>query len=101
MEKLNPYSDKVIIEPLATEERTSGGIIRSDIDKRQYKIGTVVSSGPGFYTISGELIKTQTIPGDVVVYPKNLAIDYYHFGKKYVVVREGELLMKITKENGK
>ena len=49
MSKLNikPLADRVIIQPAAAEEKTSGGIIIPDTAKEKPQKGTVVAVGPG------------------------------------------------------
>ena len=99
MKELQPYSDKVILEQISESEKSDGGIIRPDIDKRQWKLGKVLAVGQGFYTINGTLITPQTYVGDIVVFPKAHAVEFKHEGQKLYIIRESELYSKILKKD--
>jgi len=45
--KIKPLADRVLIEPMAAEEKTATGIIIPDTAKEKPQKGTVVAVGPG------------------------------------------------------
>jgi chaperonin GroES len=47
--KLNitPLHDRVVVKPVAAEEKSAGGIIIPDTAKEKPQRGTVVAAGPG------------------------------------------------------
>lgn len=69
MEILKPLGDRVVIEPIAEDAKTAGGII---VNTQQQSLlrGTVVAVGPGRYQ-DAELLPTTLVPGQTVIYPRH------------------------------
>ena len=44
---LNPLDDRIVVEPVAAEEKTAGGILLPDSAKEKPQVGEVVQVGPG------------------------------------------------------
>ena len=60
---LKPLSDRVVVEPAAAEEKSSGGIILPDTAQEKPQQGTVVATGPGKVSDSGTVSYTHlTLP---------------------------------------
>ena len=62
---IRPLHDRVLVEPLSAEEKTSGGIIIPDTAKEKPQRGEVIAVGPGK---DGHQLTVKT--GDVVLYGK-------------------------------
>ena len=90
--KIKPLSDRVVIEALEAEEKTSGGIYLPDTAKEKPQIGKIVAVGPGKTADSGELIKMEVKVGDKVLYGKYSGTDVTIDSKDYLIVREGDVL---------
>lgn len=94
---MKPYGDRVIIEASEPEKTSAGGLIIPDLGKEKALPGIVVAVGPGMYTNEGKLISCTTQPGDTVIYPKfgchTIEID----GKEYLIIKESDLLVNLTK----
>ena len=45
--KFRPLSDRVLVEPLAAETKTAGGVIIPDTAQEKPQEGKVISTGPG------------------------------------------------------
>lgn len=93
-----PLGDRVLLTELEGEaQTTASGIIIPDSAKTEdVKKAKVESVGPGVYTQSGVLIPMNVNVGDEVILPP------YHQGqeikiggKKYIILRESEILMVI------
>jgi chaperonin GroES len=85
--KIKPLADRVIIEPAAAEEKTSGGIIIPDTAKEKPQRGTVVAVGPG------KKDEPMTVkPGDVVLYGKYAGTEISHEGDDYLIMRESDIV---------
>ena len=69
---LKPLSDRVVVEPAAAEEKSSGGIILPDTAQEKPQQGTVVATGPGKVSDSGTEV--------------NIA------GTDYIIMRESDIL---------
>jgi chaperonin GroES len=90
--KIKPLSDRVVIEPLEAEEKTSGGIYLPDTAKEKPQMGKVVAVGPGKTSDAGEVIKPEVKVGDKVLYGKYSGTDVNVGGKDYLIVRESDIL---------
>jgi len=51
---IKPLSDRVLIQRVEAEERTSGGIVLPDSAKEKPKEGFVKALGPGKLLVNGE-----------------------------------------------
>lgn len=90
--KLKPLSDRVVIEPLEADDRTSGGIYLPDTAKEKPQMGKIVAVGPGKVSDTGEKIPMEVKAGDKVLYGKYSGTDVTVEGKDYLIVRESDVL---------
>ena len=90
--KIKPLSDRVVIEPIEAEEKTSGGIFLPDTAKEKPQMGKVVAAGPGKTSDSGDLIKMEVKVGDKVLYGKYSGTEVTFDNKEYLIVRESDIL---------
>lgn len=84
---IKPLADRVLIEPAPAETKTVGGIIIPDTAKEKPLQGTIVAVGQG--TKDEEMILKE---GDVVLYGKYAGTELEHEGKKYLVMRQGDVV---------
>ena len=84
---IQPLADRVLIEPAPAETKTVGGIIIPDTAKEKPLQGTVVAVGQG--TKDEEMILKE---GDVVLYGKYAGTELEHEGKKYLVMRQSDVV---------
>lgn len=92
--KLHPLFDKVVLEQVKAEATTSSGIVLPGQDKEKPGQGVVVAVGPGG-VIDGKEIKMQVKEGDHVLYSKYAGTDVEMEDKKYVVVKQSDILAVI------
>lgn len=84
---IRPLADRVLIEPAAAEEKTIGGIIIPDTAKEKPLQGKVVAAGNG--TKDEEMVVKE---GDTVLYGKYAGTELEYEGKKYLVMRQSDIL---------
>ena len=84
---IKPLADRVLIEPAAAEEKTIGGIIIPDTAKEKPLQGKVVATGNG--TKNEEMVVKE---GDTVLYGKYAGTELEYDGKKYLVMRQSDIL---------
>lgn len=77
----------MLIEPAPAETKTVGGIIIPDTAKEKPLQGTIVAVGQG--TKDEEMILKE---GDVVLYGKYAGTELEHEGKKYLVMRQSDVV---------
>lgn len=90
---IKPLSDHILIEPLAQEEKSKGGIFLPDsAEKERPEQGQVVAVGPGKKDEQGKIIPLQVRPGQKVLFtkygPNEIKID----DKEYLIAREDDIL---------
>lgn len=84
---IKPLADRVLIEPAAAEEKTIGGIIIPDTAKEKPLQGKVVATGNG--TKDEEMVVKES---DTVLYGKYAGTELEYDGKKYLVMRQSDIL---------
>ena len=89
---LKPLSDRVVVEPAAAEEKSSGGIILPDTAQEKPQQGTVVAIGPGKVSDSGILVEMSVKGGDKILYGKYSGTEVNVAGTDYIIMRESDIL---------
>lgn len=89
---IKPLSDRVVIEPLEAEEKTSGGIYLPDTAKEKPQMGKVVAAGPGKVSDAGQKIAMEVKVNDKILYGKYSGTDVNIEGKDYLIMRESDIL---------
>ncbi len=84
---IKPLADRVLIEPAPAETKTIGGIIIPDTAKEKPLQGTVVAVGQG--TKDEEMFLKE---GDQVLYGKYAGTELEHEGKKYLIMRQSDVV---------
>jgi len=90
--KLRPLDNRVVLEPLDAQDKTTGGIYLPDTAKEKPQVGKVVAAGPGKLLDDGKRNPMSVKVGDEVIYGKYIGNDVEVEGKKLVVLRESDLL---------
>ncbi len=93
--KIRPLDDRVVVEPIAAEETTAGGIVLPDTAKEKPQRGTVVAVGPGKLLDSGKRGELSVSVGDQVIYGKYGGSDIEVDGDEVKILREGDILAKV------
>ncbi len=84
---IKPLSDRVVIEPVAAENKTASGIIIPETAKEKPQKGKVVAVG------SGTKDHTMTVKeGDMVLYGKYAGTELKLEGTDYLIMREDDIL---------
>jgi chaperonin GroES len=89
---LQPLGDRVLIKPLAAEEKTAGGIILPEKAQEKPREGEVVAVGPGKLLDTGERKAISVKQGDVVVYTEYGGTEVTYEGEDYLLIDEGSIL---------
>ena len=89
---LKPLDDRVIIAQSEAENKTDGGILLPDTAREKPQRGKVVAVGPGKLQDDGKRSKPSVKKGDEVYYGKYSGTEVEVGTKKYVIVRESDIL---------
>ena len=84
---IQPLSDRVLIEPVAAEQKTASGLYIPDTAKEKPQQGKVVAVG------KGKKDHDMTVKvGDTVLYGKYSGTDLKLEGNDYLMMREDDIL---------
>ena len=88
--------DRVVVEPMAAEETTAGGIVLPAAAQEKPQRGTVVAVGPGKLLESGERGELSVGVGDEVIYGKYGGTEIEVEGQDVKILRESDILAKVV-----
>lgn len=89
---LRPLGDRVWVEPIEREETTASGIVLPETAKEKPMEGKILAVGPGARKENGERIPLDVNIGNRVLFAKYAGTEIKHDGKKYLIMRESDLL---------
>jgi len=76
VKKIKPLGDRILVKPIAEEERTKGGIVLPDtVSKEKPQVAEVLAVGPGRTNDDGKTFPMNFKKGDKVVYAKYSGTD--------------------------
>ena len=84
---IKPLADRVVIEPKEAETRTASGIYIPDTAKEKPQQGKIVAAGPGK---KDEPMEVKV--GDEVLYGKYAGTEVTVNEKKYLIVKQSDIL---------
>jgi chaperonin GroES len=90
--KVVPLNDKILVERLEAEEKTTGGILLPDTAKEKPKQGKVLSVGEGKRLDSGKRAAFQVKVGDHVLFTSYAGNEVTVDGKEYLIMTEDDVL---------
>lgn len=91
-EKFRPLADRILIERIEKEERSTGGIIIPDTAKEKPQEGRVVAIGNGKRLDNGSLQVLDVKVGDRILFGKYSGSEIKIDGKEHLILREDEVL---------
>lgn len=91
--KIKPILDRVVLLPEKSEE-SKGGILLPSLAQEKSQIAKVVAVGDG-NTPDGKEVKMLVKVGDEVLFSKFAGVEIDDNGKKYVIVRQADILAVI------
>ena len=92
--KLQPLADRVVVKPVAKEEKTKSGIYIPDTAKESPQEGEIIAVGPGRLTENGKRIAMDLKVGDRVIYTKYGGSEIKIDDQELVIMRESDILAK-------
>ena len=87
-----PLYDRVLVERIAQEERTSGGIIIPDSAQEKPLQGKVFAVGVGKLNDDGSIRPTDIKVGDTVLFGKYAGTEIKIEGSERTILREDDVL---------
>ena len=94
--KIQPLADRVLVKPMAAEEKTIGGIIIPDSAKEKPLRGEVIAVGEG--TKDEKMLLSEC---DTVLYGKYAGTELEFEGEKYLIMRQSDILAVLKWDRAK
>ena len=89
---LKPLGDRIVIELIEAEEKTSSGIVIPDSAKEKPQEGKVFAKGTGRVLENGQRIDLEVKEGDRILFSKYAGTEIKHEGNEYLILRESDIL---------
>lgn len=91
-QKIQPLGDRVLVEPLEAEEKTSGGIVIPDTAKEKQQKGKIVAVGKGRTSEDGKLTPLEVKVNDQVLFGRYSGTEVKIGTSDYLIVKEDDIL---------
>ncbi len=94
---LRPLGDRLIVEPLAKDEVTAGGILLPETAKEKPQEGLVLAAGPGRWDEDGKnRVQMDVKENDRVIFAKYSGTEIKIGDKKLLTLGEKVVLAVVT-----
>ncbi len=90
--KLRPLQDRILVQRVAEEATTKGGIIIPDTAKEKPIEGNVIAVGKGKVGDDGKRVPLEIKKGDRILFGKYGGTDVKIEGEEYLIMREDDVL---------
>ncbi|MEL6687988.1 MAG: co-chaperone GroES [Pseudomonadota bacterium] len=90
--KFRPLHDRVVVERVAEDTKTAGGIIIPDTATEKPSEGKVVAVGPGTRNDDGSYAKLDVKKGDRVLFGKWGGTEVKIDGKDLLIMKESDIM---------
>ncbi len=94
---LKPLGDRVVVEHVDQDEKSSGGIFLPDTAKEKPQEGVVRAVGTGRVTDDGKTLPMSVKPGDRIIYSKYSGSEIKVDGKEVLIISEKDVLAIVDK----
>lgn len=93
--KLTPLGDKVVVQRIAPQETTAGGIVLPEPARRRPAEGRVLSVGDGRILADGSHAALQVSEGDRVLFADYAGTEFRIDGAELLIMNESDILAVI------
>ena len=90
--KIQPLGDRVLVEPLEAEDKTSGGIIIPDTAKEKQQRGKVIAVGKGRVNEEGKVTPLEVKANDLVLFGRYSGSEIKVGASDYLIIKEDDIL---------
>ena len=84
-------------KPTGQEEATASGVVRPGTAQEEPQEGGGGAVGPGRVTDEGKHVPMELKKGDRIIYSKFAGTEYKDGGEEYLILRESDVLAKVSK----
>lgn len=90
--KIRPLQDRLIVERIDADEKTSSGLIIPDSAKEKPQQGRVMAVGKGKVREDGTVQPLDVKKGDTILFGKYSGSEIKIDGSEYLIMREDDVL---------
>ncbi|MCO6430632.1 MAG: co-chaperone GroES [Deltaproteobacteria bacterium] len=90
--KIRPLQDRLIVERIEGEEKTTGGLFIPDTAKEKPQQGKVIAVGKGKVREDGTVQPLDLREGDRILFGKYSGTEIKIDGREYLIMREDDVL---------
>jgi chaperonin GroES len=90
--KFRPLHDRVVVQRVAEDTKTAGGIIIPDTATEKPSEGKIVAAGPGTRNDDGSYNKLDVKKGDRVLFGKWGGTEVKIDGKDLLIMKESDIM---------
>ena len=90
--KIQPLGDRVLVEPLEAEEKSTGGILIPDTAKEKQQKGKVIAVGKGKVSEDGKLTPLEVKVNDQVLFGRYTGTEVKIGVSDYLIIKEDDIL---------
>jgi chaperonin GroES len=90
--KFRPLHDRVVVERIDADAKSTGGIIIPDTAKEKPSQGEIIAVGPGGRDEAGKLIPIDLKAGDRVLFGKWSGTEVKLDGVEYLIMKESDIM---------
>ncbi len=87
-----PLHDRVLVERVAEETKSAGGILIPDNAREKPQQGIVTAVGPGAILENGKVRAPDVKKGDRILFGKYSGSELKLDGKEYVIMKEEDVM---------
>ena len=98
---IRPLGDRLVVERIEQETKTSGGIIIPDTAKEKPQQGKVLAVGPGAKDEHGKYTPVDVKVGDIVLFTKWGGNEVKIEGTEYLILKESDVIGVLEEKAGK
>ena len=90
--KIQPLGDRVLVEPMEAEDKTTGGIIIPDTAKEKQQRGKVIAVGKGRVNDEGKIVPLEVKANDQVLFGRYAGSEIKVGANDYLIIKEDDIL---------
>ena len=87
-----PLHDRVLVKRVASDEKTSGGIIIPDTAQEKPMEGEVLEVGSGARDENGKLVPLDVKKGDKILFGKWSGTEVKMNGHEFLIMKESDIM---------
>ena len=91
-QKIQPLGDRVLVEPMEAEEKTSSGIYIPDTAKEKQQKGKIVAVGKGRVDEDGKVTPLEVKVNDQVLFGRYAGTEVKIGAGDYLIIKEDDIL---------